>query len=124
MAEAFGSTCHGAGRNLSRHAAIRALAGVDVAAELARQGILVRAERRDLLAEEASLAYKDVDAVVSTARARPGLVRRWRGSGRWRSSRGERGTRAEPRRRVARPDRSFGSGRARRACHPRGRRSS
>jgi tRNA-splicing ligase RtcB len=74
MTEAFGSACHGAGRNLSRHAAIRALAGVDVAAELGRQGILVRAERRDLLAEEASLAYKDVEAVVSTAE-RAGLVR-------------------------------------------------
>jgi len=74
MTEAFGSACHGAGRNLSRHAAIRALRGVDVAAELARQGILVRAERRDLLAEEAPLAYKDVEAVVSTAE-RAGLVR-------------------------------------------------
>ncbi len=73
MAEAFGSACHGAGRNLSRHAAIRALAGVDVAAELGRQGILVRAERHDLLAEEASLAYKDVEAVVATAE-RAGLV--------------------------------------------------
>jgi len=74
MTEAFGSACHGAGRNLSRHAAIRALAGVDVAAELGRRGILVRAERRDLLAEEASLAYKDVEAVVATAE-RAGLVR-------------------------------------------------
>jgi tRNA-splicing ligase RtcB len=74
MTEAFGSACHGAGRNLSRHAAIRALAGVDVAAELGSRGILVRAERRDLLAEEASLAYKDVEAVVATAE-RAGLVR-------------------------------------------------
>lgn len=67
MAETFGSTCHGAGRNMSRHAAARALRGVDVAAELASRGIEVRAERRDLLAEEASIAYKDVGAVIATA---------------------------------------------------------
>jgi tRNA-splicing ligase RtcB len=74
MEGAFGSACHGAGRNLSRHAATRALRGIDVAGELAAQGILVRAERRDLLAEEASIAYKDVEAVVATAE-RAGLVR-------------------------------------------------
>jgi tRNA-splicing ligase RtcB len=74
MAETFGSSCHGAGRNLSRHAAIRALRGVDVAAQLRAEGIEVRAERRDLLAEEASLAYKDVEAVVETS-VRAGLVR-------------------------------------------------
>jgi tRNA-splicing ligase RtcB (3'-phosphate/5'-hydroxy nucleic acid ligase) len=67
MAETFGSTCHGAGRNLSRHAALRALRGVDVAAELRRGGVVVRAGRRDLLAEEASIAYKDVEAVVRVA---------------------------------------------------------
>ena len=74
MTASFGSSAHGAGRNLSRHAAIRALRGVDVAAELAARGIEVRAERRDLLAEEASLAYKDVEAVVETAE-RAGLAR-------------------------------------------------
>jgi tRNA-splicing ligase RtcB len=74
LVQAFGSACHGAGRNLSRHAATRALGGVDVAADLGRRGIVVRAERHDLLAEEASLAYKDVEAVVSTAE-RAGLVR-------------------------------------------------
>ncbi len=67
MADAFGSSCHGAGRNLSRHAASRELRGIDVAAQLAAAGIIVRAERRDLLAEEASIAYKDVEAVVRTA---------------------------------------------------------
>jgi tRNA-splicing ligase RtcB len=74
MERAFGSACHGAGRNLSRHAALRALRGVDVARQLEASGIVVRAERRDLLAEEASLAYKDVEAVVATAEA-VGLVR-------------------------------------------------
>jgi tRNA-splicing ligase RtcB len=74
MVETFGSTCHGAGRNLSRHAATRALRGVDVAAQLHAHGIEVRAERHDLLAEEASIAYKDVEAVVETAAA-AGMVR-------------------------------------------------
>ena len=69
MAATFGSACHGAGRNLSRHAALRALRGIDVAGQLAGAGIVVRAERRDLLAEEASLAYKDVDVVMEVAAA-------------------------------------------------------
>jgi tRNA-splicing ligase RtcB len=72
--ETFGSACHGAGRNLSRHAAIRAPRGVDVAGQLHAEGIEVRAERHDLLAEEASLAYKDVKAVVETS-ALAGMVR-------------------------------------------------
>ena len=74
MAQSFGSTCHGAGRALSRHAAIRELRGVDVAAGLAREGVVIRAQRPDLLAEEAALAYKDVAAVVRVA-AGAGLIR-------------------------------------------------
>ncbi len=70
----FGSSCHGAGRALSRHAAVRLLRGVDVARQLGAQGIVVRAERRDLLAEEASPAYKDVEAVVEVS-ANAGLIR-------------------------------------------------
>jgi tRNA-splicing ligase RtcB len=70
MAETFGSTCHGAGRMLSRGAAKRELRGVDVVAELAKRGIVVRAQDRALLAEEASIAYKDVaDVVAVTAGA-------------------------------------------------------
>ncbi|HLA16897.1 MAG TPA: RtcB family protein [Candidatus Limnocylindrales bacterium] len=74
MRRSFGSACHGAGRNMSRHAALRALRGIDIAAQLEGEGIVVRAERRDLLAEEASLAYKDVEAVIGTAE-KAGLVR-------------------------------------------------
>ncbi len=74
MERSFGSTCHGAGRDLSRHAAVRELRGVDVAAELAREGIVVRAQRPDLLAEEAAPAYKDVATVVEVA-AGAGLIR-------------------------------------------------
>jgi len=64
MAETFGSTPHGAGRLRSRGAAKRLLRGVDLVDVLARRGILVRAASRDLLAEEASEAYKDVAEVV------------------------------------------------------------
>ena len=64
MAETWGSTCHGAGRLQSRGAAKRALKGVDIAARLAEQGIVIRAQNRSALAEEASEAYKDVATVV------------------------------------------------------------
>jgi len=64
MAETWGSTCHGAGRIRSRGAAKRLLQGVDVARRLAEQGIIVRAQSRMALAEEASEAYKDVADVV------------------------------------------------------------
>ncbi len=67
MTEGFGSTCHGAGRAMSRHAALKALRGVDVAGALANDGIIVRAERPSLLAEEAPLAYKDVTDVIRVA---------------------------------------------------------
>ncbi|MGQ9546637.1 MAG: RtcB family protein [Dehalococcoidia bacterium] len=64
MAESFGSTCHGAGRVLSRGAAKRSVKGRDVVQELESRGITVRAESIPSLAEEASQAYKDVTEVV------------------------------------------------------------
>jgi tRNA-splicing ligase RtcB len=66
LSETFGSTCHGAGRMMSRTAAIRSARGRDIAQELAGQGIFVRAASRDVLAEEMPAAYKDVEQVVST----------------------------------------------------------
>ncbi len=75
MRESFGSTCHGAGRVLGRKAAVRQLAGRDIAEELRRAGIIVRAQDRSLLAEEASAAYKDVADVVAICHA-AGLSRR------------------------------------------------
>lgn len=66
MKQTFGSTCHGAGRLMSRHAAIKRMKGKDVQEELARRGIVVRAKGRDTLAEEASYAYKDAADVVET----------------------------------------------------------
>jgi len=67
MEESFGSTCHGAGRIQSRHAAKRVLKGVDIAQRLASRGILVMTGSRGSLAEEASEAYKDVSEVVEVA---------------------------------------------------------
>ncbi|HEY3107877.1 MAG TPA: RtcB family protein [Chloroflexota bacterium] len=75
MADTFGSICHGAGRNLSRNAAKRSLAGVDVAAELKKRGILVRTPTPSGLAEEASVAYKDVANVVDVCE-RAGIARK------------------------------------------------
>jgi tRNA-splicing ligase RtcB len=64
MKESFGSTCHGAGRVLSRGAAKRAIRGADVIRELESRGIFVKAENVSSLAEEASQAYKDVTEVI------------------------------------------------------------
>ena len=64
MEETWGSTCHGAGRLLSRHAAIRLARGRNISQELAEQGIYVRAASREVLAEEMPEAYKDVHQVV------------------------------------------------------------
>ncbi|MGH9204624.1 MAG: RtcB family protein, partial [Vicinamibacterales bacterium] len=69
MRESFGSTCHGAGRVMGRKQAVRTLAGVDVATELKKQGIIVRSQDRSLLAEEAPQAYKDVADVVAVCHA-------------------------------------------------------
>jgi tRNA-splicing ligase RtcB len=64
MAHAFGSTCHGAGRNMSRSQAVRETKGRDLVAELEAAGVVVRYEGRDTLREEASEAYKDAAQVV------------------------------------------------------------
>jgi tRNA-splicing ligase RtcB len=80
LAETWGSSCHGAGRAMSRGAATRSLKGVDLVARLREQGILVRAQDRSALAEEASEAYKDVREVVSVLQRAgvAGLVARLR----------------------------------------------
>jgi tRNA-splicing ligase RtcB len=65
MDETWGSTCHGAGRLMSRHGAIRLARGRNIKNELREKGITVRSEARDTLAEEMPEAYKNVDAVVS-----------------------------------------------------------
>ena len=60
----FSSTCHGAGRLMSRKKATEQMSGQELQRQLARQGILVRAQQMKLLAEEAPYAYKDASEVV------------------------------------------------------------
>ena len=64
MHETFGSTCHGAGRLMSRSAAVKAARGRRIEQELAARGVVARATGRDALAEEMPEAYKDVEDVV------------------------------------------------------------
>jgi tRNA-splicing ligase RtcB len=64
MAETFGSTCHGAGRMMSRTKAKKTIWGAELRDELQGRGIEVRAGSMAGLAEEAPIAYKDVDEVV------------------------------------------------------------
>jgi tRNA-splicing ligase RtcB (3'-phosphate/5'-hydroxy nucleic acid ligase) len=72
---AFHSTCHGAGRTMSRHAARRRIRGESLRRELEARGIGVRSHSMRALAEEAPASYKDVDEVVGTCE-RAGLARR------------------------------------------------
>ena len=67
MEVAFGSTCHGAGRALSRTRAKKILKGRDIREELEEKGIVAAAHGWASLAEEESLAYKDVADVVRVA---------------------------------------------------------
>jgi len=60
----FGSTCHGAGRVMSRRKAIKTVHGGQLKRELSQKGIVVRAGSNKGLAEEAPVAYKDVSQVV------------------------------------------------------------
>jgi tRNA-splicing ligase RtcB (3'-phosphate/5'-hydroxy nucleic acid ligase) len=64
MAQSFGSTCHGAGRTMSRTKAKKTIYGSDLRQELEDRGIRVRAGSMKGLAEEAPIAYKDVDRVI------------------------------------------------------------
>jgi len=75
MQRSFGSTCHGAGRTMSRSRAKKEIRGEDLRKELAGEGIIIRAGSMAGLAEEAPAAYKDVDAVVETV-AGAGIARK------------------------------------------------
>jgi len=75
MARSFGSACHGAGRAMSRHQALKQWHGRHVVDELEGRGILVRSPSLRGVAEEAPGAYKDVTEVVD-ATERAGLARR------------------------------------------------
>jgi tRNA-splicing ligase RtcB len=73
MERAFGSTCHGAGRVMSRKAAIKHAQGRRIDRELAEQGIIARCRHWKGLAEEQPDAYKDVSVVVDVVH-RAGLA--------------------------------------------------
>jgi tRNA-splicing ligase RtcB len=73
--ETFYSTCHGAGRVLSRSAAIRSSRGRSISRELENKGIIVKSTGRETLAEEMPEAYKDVNEVVDVVHG-AGLSRR------------------------------------------------
>ncbi len=66
MERSFGSSCHGAGRVMSRAQAKKHIWGEDLRKQLEAQGIHIRAGSMAGLAEEAPEAYKDVDDVVGT----------------------------------------------------------
>jgi len=73
--QTFGSTCHGAGRVMSRSAAIRATKGRSIYREMEDKGITVMAKGRSTLAEEVSEAYKDINQVVDVV-CRAGLSKK------------------------------------------------
>ena len=68
MEHSFGSSCHGAGRAMSRSRAVHTWTGKQIQSDLASRGITVRATESELLAEEAPGAYKDVDEVVMSVK--------------------------------------------------------
>ena len=64
MDRTFGSTCHGAGRVMSRSQAKKRLSGIEVAANLLKEGIIVRAPHENAIADEAPDVYKPSNEVV------------------------------------------------------------
>ena len=64
MRLSFGSTCHGAGRRMSRTQAKASVRGVSIVREMEKRGVLVACASMKTLAEEIPEAYKDVSAVV------------------------------------------------------------
>ena len=75
MEQSFGTVCHGAGRRLSRTGARKQVQGAELRRELESQGIVIRCPSNRGLAEEAPLAYKEVDKVVGVVE-RAGLAAR------------------------------------------------
>jgi tRNA-splicing ligase RtcB len=75
MKETFGTTCHGAGRVMSRTAAKKSAFAQNARQRLEEQGIMVRAETRDGITEEIPEAYKDVDVVIDVVH-NAGLAKR------------------------------------------------
>jgi len=75
MEKTFGTSCHGAGRVMSRSAAIKKIRGQELQRELLEKGIVVRGGDWKGLAEEAPDAYKDIDRVVNVVHS-TGIARK------------------------------------------------
>jgi tRNA-splicing ligase RtcB len=75
MLKTFGSTCHGAGRRLSRRAAQRASNVYELEKELSERDIHIRAGSRRGVSEEAPIAYKDIEEVINVVH-NAGLAKR------------------------------------------------
>jgi tRNA-splicing ligase RtcB len=75
MEETFGSTCHGAGRVMSRHQAVKAAKGRAIVRELEDRGIIVKGASRGTIVEEIPDAYKDINDVVNVVH-RAGISRK------------------------------------------------
>jgi tRNA-splicing ligase RtcB len=75
MRESFGSTCHGAGRVMSRTRAKKTIRGDKLRSDLKERGIVIKAKSMPGLAEEAPQAYKDIDRVVAVVH-KAGLARK------------------------------------------------
>jgi len=73
--KSFASACHGAGRAMSRHTALKKWRGRQIVDELAEHGIIIRSPSMRGIAEEAPGAYKDAEAVVLSAEE-AGLAKR------------------------------------------------
>ena len=81
MEQTFGTACHGAGRMMSRTAAVKAAQGRRIDQELLARGVVAKARSWKGLAEEQPEAYKDVDLVVDVVH-RAGWRKKSRGCGR------------------------------------------
>ncbi len=68
MKEAFGSTCHGAGRMMSRASAMRKYSVNEIRQELESRGVHIKASTKDGILEEAPGAYKDIDDVIAVVK--------------------------------------------------------
>ena len=75
MERSFGSSCHGAGRVMSRKRAQKSIRGDQLILDLKKKGILIQAGSLSGLAEEAPQAYKDIDLVIEAVTG-AGLARK------------------------------------------------
>ena len=75
MKETFGSSCHGAGRVLSRRQAKQKSSGISLEKEMEKYGVYILADTRGTIAEEMPYAYKDVTEVVNTMN-KAGIVKK------------------------------------------------